>query len=133
MNDRDRVRVLVVDDDAIVCAAVRRALKEQFLVDATTSGTEALTLIRREGYALVLCDLTMPGLSGSELIDVLEREAPALLRRLVMLTGRACTEDEQDKFDALGVSVLYKPFDRAELLATVTGCLTRAKGSADGA
>jgi CheY-like chemotaxis protein len=57
-------RLLVVDDHRVVCSSIRRALQVMYAVDVATSGTEALTLLRANEYALVLCDLMMPGYVG---------------------------------------------------------------------
>jgi CheY-like chemotaxis protein len=123
-----RFRALVVDDEPIICVTLRRELESRFDVDTTTSGAEALTLLGRNEYALILCDLFMRGLSGFELLDMLERDAPHVLPRVVLITGRTCTPDELRRFGALGVQVLYKPFGSTELLMLALGYLARAEG-----
>jgi CheY-like chemotaxis protein len=124
---KQRVRALVVDDEPIICVTLRRELESRFDVDATTSGAEALTMLRSNDYALVLCDLFMRGLSGFELLDVLQREAPHLLSRIVLITGRICSAEELRRFADLGVQLLYKPFGSNELLMLALGYLARAE------
>jgi CheY-like chemotaxis protein len=123
-------RVLIIDDEPIICSILRRELEVRPVpgqpvpagaceVDTSTSGAEALTLLRGGDYALILCDLMMRGLSGFELIEILGRETPHLLTRLVIITGRTCSADDERRFGELGVRLLYKPFRTTELLALV--------------
>ncbi len=121
------LRLLVVDDHRVVCSSIQRALRGRFAVDVATSGAEALALLRANEYALVLCDALMPGMSGFELIEVLARESPRALVRLVMMTSHNCTAAELRRLSELGVQVLHKPFGSTELLMLVSGYVARAR------
>jgi CheY-like chemotaxis protein len=70
-----RARVLVVDDQPIICSMLRRELQGRFVVDVAANGAEAVARIREGGdYALILCDLMMPEVTG---VDVHRRTWPA--------------------------------------------------------
>jgi CheY-like chemotaxis protein len=120
-----RARVLVVDDQPIICSMLRRELQGRFVVDVAANGAEAVARIREGGdYALILCDLMMPEVTGFDVLDVIEREAPHLLSRVVVMTGRVCRGDELHRLMELSVNVLHKPFGSGDLLTIVLGYLS---------
>src|SRR5206468_11010016 len=78
-----RARILVVDDEPMVCAIVRRALSREHEVSAVTSAQEALErILLGEGFDLILCDLLMPGMTGMDLHAELSARAPEQARRM---------------------------------------------------
>ncbi|HKC10227.1 MAG TPA: response regulator [Methylomirabilota bacterium] len=72
-------------------AAVLRA--DGYPVDAAATRTEALALIDRHAYVLVLSALRMPGLDGSALSEALEARWPLAMPALIFVTGPAFTPD----------------------------------------
>lgn len=131
MGANDRPRVLVIDDQSVIVAIMKRELESRFDVDATTDGADALELIRRGDYALILCDLVMPRPSGYELIETLARESPQVLQRLVAMTGRPCSAAEAQRFAELGVQILHKPFGSTDLAMLAMGYMRRAPRTGD--
>ena len=74
--------VLLVDDEGCIRASVSRVLERAgYVVTLAASGAEALERVRAERYAVVICDLRMPGLSGIALFDQLQQAAPGLAGR----------------------------------------------------
>jgi len=71
-------RVLAVDDSSTVRAVIAKTLKlsgvEVSRFGEASRGDEALEMLRTEGFDLVLCDLNMPGMTGYELVEALERD-----------------------------------------------------------
>ena len=113
------LRILVVDDEPMVGRAVGRLLGGH-QVDLATSGAQALERIRAgTGYQVVICDLMMPDLTGMDLRERLQVEAPALARRMIFLTGGAFTERARAFVERGDVRVLEKPVDAAALRAVV--------------
>ncbi|AHG90498.1 response regulator receiver [Gemmatirosa kalamazoonensis] len=83
----ERPRVLVVDDEPSVTAAVARVLRRGFDVTPTHSADEGLALIRRgPSFAVVISDFQMPGMDGAAFLREVRRVAPDTAR--VLLTGR---------------------------------------------
>jgi CheY-like chemotaxis protein len=120
-------RVLIVDDQLVICAALRRALQARCEVDIATGGVEAISRLRSdEDYALVLCDLSMPDANGLDVLEVVERERPRLLGRVVVMTGKIYSGEEQRRLVELGVNVLHKPFGSTDLLSVVMGYIAGA-------
>jgi CheY-like chemotaxis protein len=105
--------------------ALRRCLaREGWQVEEATDGRAALEkLIPATGplphYDLIICDLRMPGCSGSELHERLKAERPALLRRLIVATGDTVSDDAADFVRRTSCPVLQKPFELSELRSLV--------------
>ncbi len=116
-NDFDRrSRVLIVDDDRPVAAALALELQDHDVVVAG-SGREALEILRRDTrFDAVLCDIMMPELSGIDLFHWLEPIEPALARRFVFMTGGAFTPRAQRFLAEVENPRLDKPFPTADLL-----------------
>lgn len=81
-------KVLLVDDDAMVLAGLRRQLRNQFSIDTALSGEEALQRLRENGpYAVIVSDFMMPGMNGVEFLSRVKESNPETIR--MMLTGTA--------------------------------------------
>ena len=81
-----REKILCVDDDPTIRAAITRCLERNYTVDAVESAERALVKLRTAGpYAVILSDLKMPGLSGLELLQQAAEIAPDTIR--IVLTG----------------------------------------------
>jgi serine phosphatase RsbU (regulator of sigma subunit) len=81
-------KVLLVDDDEMVLAGLKRQLRNQFSIDTALSGEEALKQVRENGpYAVIVSDFLMPGMNGVEFLSNVKKTDPATVR--MMLTGTA--------------------------------------------
>jgi signal transduction histidine kinase len=126
-----RARVLVVDDEPLVAAALRRMLPAHDVVTAA-SGHEALDRVAGgEAYDVVICDVLMPEMTGPELREELARRGFDVARRMVFVTGAAAPGT--DPCVTLAPSpVLAKPFDAAALQAVVARVAADALPAARG-
>jgi signal transduction histidine kinase len=107
-------RVLVVDDEKMVCSFIRSALAEHD-VRTFTDPVQALAELGDEPIDLVLSDFLMPGLTGAEFYRQLCARRPELASRFVLMTG-AATNDDLTRFEAaLQRPVLRKPFSAQAL------------------
>jgi PAS domain S-box-containing protein len=113
-DGRVRRRLLVVDDEPLVAATVRRQLASEFLVDAASGVADALARIARGPYDAIVCDVLMDGPDGLELLDAVRRQAPPLADRMLFVTGGASARAVH-LLEALGVPWLPKPFDGRQL------------------
>ena len=118
--------VLVVDDDPGLQGLFLTLLaRHGFAVDCAPNGRVAFDYLKRGSYSVVLLDLMMPDVNGLELLDRLERESPALLRRVIVITGAA-----QPLVDEVDVSRIWalmrKPFDIEELVSQLRSCAVAA-------
>jgi len=119
-----RGRLLVIDDEPLLIAALSRTLAPEHEVVALTHAREALERLRAgERYALILCDLMMPEMTGMELHETLVREAPGQAERMVFLTGGAFTEAARAFLDTTRLPWLEKPFEPETLRTRLRGLL----------
>jgi serine phosphatase RsbU (regulator of sigma subunit) len=81
-------KVLLVDDDAMVLAGLKRQLRNQFNIDTALSGEDALNQVQQNGpYAVIVSDFMMPGMNGIEFLSRVKKSNPDTIR--MMLTGAA--------------------------------------------
>ncbi len=124
------MRILVVDDEAAVRAAIRRALAyEGYEVDVAADGAEALDVMAASPPDALIVDVLMPRVDGLELCRRL-REAGDRTPILI-LTARHLVSDRVAGLDAGADDYLVKPFALEELLARVRALLRRATGPLD--
>ena len=124
------MRILVVDDEPDLVAALARGLKrEGYAVDTATSGEEALAKASWNPYDLVCLDLNMPDLDGLEVCDSLRTSSfQGVPPRVLMLTARDTIEDRIQGLDVGADDYLVKPFSFEELAARVRSLLRRDSG-----
>ncbi|TAK15528.1 MAG: PAS domain-containing hybrid sensor histidine kinase/response regulator [Acidobacteria bacterium] len=110
-------RALVVEDEAALGTAVADALGDAgFVVDRATNGEDALALIDRQSYDLVVCDLKMPKLDGPSLYRRLAVTRPALSKRMVFVTGDVAGTEAERFLEESGCRWLAKPFRLRDLV-----------------
>lgn len=80
-------RVLVVDDEEVLLRSMKRWIGGRADVTITSDPVEALDLAAGGGFALVLCDLHMPRMSGIEFVDALRIRDESAASRVVIMTG----------------------------------------------
>ena len=123
-------RVLVVEDDEAIADVLRRSLRaEGHEVQSAGDGVEALSLAEHYVPDLVILDLGLPRLDGTEVLKRLRAEGDV---PILILTARTETEDRVDGLDSGADDYLPKPFEREELLARTRALLRRRppRGSA---
>jgi two-component system, OmpR family, response regulator len=118
------VRVLVVEDDVRMAAAIRRGLRfERLVVDLAGGGEEALRLVRAIDYDAIVLDVMMPELDGFETCKRLR--ADGVWIPVLMLTARDAVEDRVRGLDGGADDYLTKPFSLAELTARLRALVRR--------
>jgi putative two-component system response regulator len=117
--------VLVVDDDDRFRATLVRMLAGAGYecAEAATAEHARAQLARADGFAVLLCDVRMPGESGIELVRDVTAELPELA--VVMVTGSDDPETARLAFDSGAYGYLVKPFTPNELLVSLAGALSR--------
>jgi CheY-like chemotaxis protein len=89
---------LVVDDSMLIRYTVCRSLEERgFAVESATNGLEALQILERVHPDLVVTDMQMPKMSGSELITALKANPKTADIPIIIVAGRASGFDEKEK------------------------------------
>jgi CheY-like chemotaxis protein len=89
---------LVVDDSMLIRYTVCRFLEERgFTVESATNGVEAVDILQRIHPDLIVTDMQMPKMTGSDLITVLKNKAETANIPIIIVAGRASGFDEQEK------------------------------------
>jgi two-component system OmpR family response regulator len=118
------VRILVVEDDARMAAAIRRGLRfEGLVVDIAADGEQALRTVGATEYEAIVLDVMLPGLDGFETCRRLR--ADGVWVPVLMLTARDAVEDRVRGLDDGADDYLTKPFSLAELTARLRALARR--------
>ena len=118
-------RILTVEDDERIRAAVKLALEDEgWTVDEAASGEEAVVRFLRQPSDVVLIDIMLPGIDGFELCRTIRRSSDV---PIVMVTARADTHDVVAGLEAGADDYLTKPFAPKELSARIRALLRRAR------
>ncbi|HEX7012516.1 MAG TPA: response regulator [Steroidobacteraceae bacterium] len=112
--------ILAVDDSPSMREMVRLALTSAgFRVTQAADGREALELARKDQFDLVLSDVNMPEMNGIDLIRALRAEASYRYTPILMLTTESSAERKREGKEAGATGWIVKPFDPAQLVATM--------------
>lgn len=121
-------RVLLIEDDDLVAGAHQRLLSRYggYEVEWVETLEDArAALAGDEGFAAIVCDLTLPDGSGAELAAWLRSARPALLRRFIAITGGSTDAAGHALISSGHVTVLIKPVDPDVLLEQVAAISRR--------
>jgi DNA-binding response OmpR family regulator len=120
-------RILAVEDDERIRAAVKLALEDEgWTVSEAATGEDALTQFQQEPSDVVLIDIMLPGIDGFEVCRSIRRTSDV---PIVMVTARADTHDVVAGLEAGADDYLTKPFAPKELSARIRALLRRARTS----
>jgi two-component system OmpR family response regulator len=124
------VRVLVVEDEAKMAAAIRRVLlSERYAVDVASDGVGALALAASGSYDVVVLDRLLPDLDGVEVVRLLRGRDVHV--PILMLTALGTLDQRVSGLDAGADDYLAKPFAFSELLARLRALARRRVPHAD--
>lgn len=121
------MRLLLVEDEKKLADFIVRGLRaEGFAVDAAHDGAVGWSMAAGTQYDLIILDLMLPELNGTELLRRLRRQGSTAA--VLVLTARDATRDKVENFEAGADDYLTKPFAFAELLVRVKALLRRPPG-----
>ncbi len=115
-------RVLIVDDNEINCMVAEEMLKPLLLqTDIASDGRQALEMIQKKAYDLILMDHLMPVMNGIEAVEALRKLDGAYYKKLpvIALTGNTGKDQREEYLRAGMDDYLSKPLDMAELYQKV--------------
>lgn len=119
------VRVLLVEDDPVLCETLQYNLqRERLQVFATDNAEDALQLFHQHQPHLIILDVMLPSRSGFDLCRMIRQHSQT---PILFLTARAAEEDKIRGFELGADDYIVKPFSVAELLARIRSILRRAQ------
>jgi len=124
--EKNNISILLLDDSEDTLEMLRRHLEsETYRVFATTNQHDAVNLLEKEEFDLVITDLKMPGSSGMEMVRHIRDNYRDL--EVIMITGYATVDGAVEAMKLGATDFLSKPFTREELLASVKKAIDKLK------
>ncbi len=109
-------RILVLDDEPIILELCVEFLgSEGYKVDTVSNGKEALDLLRKIDYDVVISDMKMPSLSGAEFYKLVNEKYPKVAKRIIFVTGDLLNLETKAFLESTNNPYLIKPFKLNEL------------------
>jgi CheY-like chemotaxis protein len=112
--------ILVVEDETKLASAVVDALRDAgYIVEHAADGEQALAIVTRQPFDLVVCDLKMPRVDGPTFYRRLSESVPGLVKRVIFVTGDVAGTEAEEFLEESGCKWLAKPFRLGDLLRAV--------------
>jgi len=126
MVNGDDAYILVVDDEGAIRYSISKTLQRVgYQVHTAASGEEALEMMQRQEYDVVLTDIRMPGLTGVELLSRIKERAPDSV--VILLTGYASLETAIESLRLGAHDYLVKPSSSHDIRESVSQGIERAR------
>ncbi len=121
------MRVLLVEDDAIAARGISLMLKaNHIVVDVAQTGEEAVEIVKRYDYDVVVLDLMLPDMEGYEVVR--QMRSARLDVPVLVLSGLSQPDAKVKAFRTGADDFISKPFDKSEFLARIHAVVRRSKG-----
>ena len=124
-KEKPKVKVLVIDDDPKVAWILSEGITSNFEFISATDGVEGIQMVSTEKPDLVLLDIKMPGMSGLEVLEKLNKLEGR--PEVVMISGHGGTKYVVDSMRLGAAEFIDKPFDVREVEIHLNGVLERVK------
>jgi len=119
----DKARILVVDDEDALRTVLSSELEgEGYEVDTAGDGDEAIEIVQKKQFNLVLLDIKMPKVDGFEVLKFIKEKSPHV--KVIMLTGFADLKNAIESKKLGAEDFVSKPYDLVDLLTTIERVLT---------
>ena len=129
----DRLRILVLDDEPIVCKRLKPAFqKAGYEVETFTDSAQALARLHETRFDIVVTDLKMEGADGMQVLSSALEASPRT--RVIVITGFATLETAKESFRKGAFDFVAKPFklgDIVECVKRIEGELREGRGRTD--
>lgn len=130
MNENEAKRILVVDDEEHILELIKFNLeREGYEVVLCDNGEDSISIIREEKIDLVVLDLMLPGMDGSEVCSKIRGVEKFKTLPIIMLTAKGKEEDRISGLELGADDYITKPFSVRELIARIKAVLRRSEGT----
>ncbi len=117
-TEMEPIRILVIDDEPVICDGCRLSLSEQgFVVDTCWRGVQGLEMLLGGAYDLALLDMKLPDMNGMEILRSAQERQPDIY--LIVMTGYSSVENAVAAMKLGAYDYLAKPFTDDELILAV--------------
>jgi DNA-binding NtrC family response regulator len=124
-----KLRVMVLDDEPIVCKRLQPALEKLgYEVDTFTQSLEALQEIQETKYDIIITDLKMKGIDGMRFLQEAKKQHPQT--EVIVITGFATLDTAKESFQHGVFDFIAKPFKLSEIQEVVTKAAAKIRGAA---
>jgi DNA-binding NtrC family response regulator len=124
----NKLRVLVLDDEPIVCKRLQPALEKLgFVVDTFTQSVEAMHQVQQSAYDIVNTDLKMKEIDGMRFLEEVKKQRPQT--EVIVITGFATMETAKQSFQKGVFDFIAKPFKLSEIQDVVTRAAAKIRGA----
>jgi len=124
----NKLRVLVLDDEPIVCKRLQPALEKLgFAVDTFTQSVEAMHQVQKSAYDIVITDLKMKEIDGMRFLEEVKKQRPQT--EVIVITGFATMETAKQSFQKGVFDFIAKPFKLSEIQDVVTRAAAKIRGA----
>ena len=116
--DMEPVKILVIDDEIVICNGCRMVLSEKdYVVDICLTGMEGLNAILDGSYEVVLLDMKLPDMDGMDILRAVKKERAGAY--VIVMTGYSTVQNAVEAMKLGAFDYLAKPFSDDELVLTV--------------
>lgn len=120
------VKILVVDDEPVVCKGCRLALSDDnHVVETCMTGREGMDLIREGDYDLILLDMKLPDIEGMEILRTIRETKPGII--VIVMTGYSTVQNAVEAMKLGAFDYLSKPFTDEELILVVQRAIEKKR------
>jgi DNA-binding NtrC family response regulator len=124
----NKLKILVLDDEPIVCKRLQPALEKLgFEVDTFTQSVEAMHQIQQTSYDIIITDLKMKEIDGMRFLDEAKKRHPQT--EVIVITGFATMETAKQSFQKGVFDFIAKPFKLSEIQDVVTRAAAKIRGA----
>ena len=125
----NKLRILVLDDEPIVCKRLQPALEKLgFAVDTFTQSVEAMHQVQQSAYDIVITDLKMKEIDGMRFLEEVKKQRPQT--EVIVITGFATMETAKQSFQKGVFDFIAKPFKLSEIQDVVTRAAAKIRNAA---
>ncbi len=121
-------KILVVEDNTETQLIIKVNLRDVYDVELTDNADDAITLIKKHNYDLVLLDINLGNSDdGRTVLNMIKKEAEYSTLPVIIITAYDLNKEEKDLLMKLSCDFLEKPLDKKVLLNSISSCLNSAK------
>ena len=125
-ENKEKGKILFVDDDDITRNYIKLILKEHYVIDLALNGEEAIEMIKSNAYSAIVLDINLgAGMSGVETLNEIKKIPGCLNIPILAITGYAMNGDKENLLNLGFKYYLSKPFDKNELILILNKMLDK--------